>query len=281
MLFAIAWVLTAAITGGLTVYTVAPGDTLTAVAARFGVYPATIAADNQLEPKRPLTAGRQLRIDNRHIVPAAMADGEIVVNIPQRMLFYREGERVFGYPIAVGRTTWRTPAGSFEVIRMEQDPAWHVPESIRQESERSGKLLPRVVPPGPGNPLGRFWIGLSLASIGIHGTPFPSSVYQTTTHGCIRLQAGNIAELYSRVRVGTRGRIIYEPVLLAREGDDIFVEVHDDVYHRLPATARAQTRELALRLGVSDRIDWPAVDLEVDRRSGVARPVLLKPDPAH
>jgi hypothetical protein len=79
----------------------------------------------------------------------------------------------------------------------------------------------------------------------------------------------------------TRGRIIYEPVLLAREGDDIFVEVHDDVYHRLPATARAQTRELALRLGVSDRIDWPAVDLEVDRRSGVARPVLLKPDPAH
>ena len=280
MWIAVAWVLTAAITGGVTVYTVAPGDTLTTVAARFGAYPTTIAADNQLDPKRPLVPGRQLRIDNRHIVPAALGDGEIVVNIPQRMLFFREADRIFAYPIAVGRTTWRTPAGSFEVVRMEQDPAWHVPESIRQESERSGKLLPRVVPAGPRNPLGRYWIGLSLASIGIHGTPFPSSVYQTATHGCIRLQADNIAELYALVREGTRGRIIYEPVLLTRVGDDVFVEVHEDVYRRTPASAREQARELAMHLGVTDRIDWRVADPEIDRRGGVARQLPLRPDPA-
>jgi len=272
--------LTAALTGGGTVYTVMPGDTMTAVAARFGVYPATVAAENNLDPKRPLVAGRQLRIDNRHIVPATLAEGEIVVNIPQRMIFYREGERTFAYPIAVGRTTWRTPDGPFEVIRMEQDPAWHVPASIRQESERTGKLLPRVVPPGPRNPLGRFWIGLSLASIGIHGTPFSSSIYQTATHGCIRLQADNIAELYAHVRVGTRGRIIYEPVLLARDGDALFVEVHADVYGRMPATALDHTRDLARRLGVSDRIDWAAADLDIDRRDGVARQIRLHPSTA-
>jgi L,D-transpeptidase ErfK/SrfK len=55
-----------------------------------------------------------------------------------------------------------------------------------------GRLLPLVVPPGPRNPLGRFWIGLSLAGIGVHGTPVPSSI--------------------RRVDVGTRGRIVYEPV---------------------------------------------------------------------
>ena len=67
MSIVIAWMLTAVITGGVTVYTVVPGDTLTIVAARFGAYPTTIAADNQLDPKRPLTVGRQLHIDNRHI----------------------------------------------------------------------------------------------------------------------------------------------------------------------------------------------------------------------
>lgn len=280
MWISVAWMLTAALTGGVTVYTVMPGDTVTAVAAKFGVYPATIAAENDLDPKRPLVVGRQLRIDNRHIVPVALADGEIVVNIPQRMLFYREGERIFGYPIAVGRTTWRTPAGPFQVIRMEQDPAWHVPESIREESQRAGKVLPLVVPPGPANPLGRFWIGLSLASIGVHGTPFPSSIYQTATHGCIRLQADNIAELYAHVRVGTRGRIIYEPVLLAGDGDAVFVEVHADVYRRMPATAREHARELALRLGVSDRIDWVTADAHIDRRDGVARQIRVHPRPA-
>jgi len=277
MSIVIAWMLTAVITGGVTVYTVVPGDTLTIVAARFGAYPTTIAADNQLDPKRPLTVGRQLHIDNRHIIPGVIADGEIVVNIPQRMLFYREADRIFAYPVAVGRPTWRTPAGPFEVVRTEQDPAWHVPESIRAESERSGKVLPRVVPPGPHNPLGRFWIGLSLESIGIHGTLLPSSIYQTATHGCIRLQADDIADLYSHVRVGARGRIIYEPVLLAREGDDVFVEAHEDVYRRMPVGAATHARELALRLGVSNRIDWTATDREIDRHDGVARRIGLRP----
>jgi L,D-transpeptidase ErfK/SrfK len=279
MSLTVAWMLTAAIIGGVMGYTVAPGDTLSAVAAQFGAYPATIAADNRLDPKRPLEVGRQLHIDNRHIVPADIADGEVVVNIPQRMLFYREADRILAYPIAVGRTTWRTPAGSFEVVRMDQDPAWHVPESIRAESERSGKLLPRVVPPGPRNPLGGFWIGLSLSSIGIHGTTLPSSIYQAATHGCVRLQADDIADLFSRVHVGTRGRIIYEPVLLARDGSDVFVEVHDDIYRRMPGTAREQARELAVSLGVSRRIDWAAADLETDRRGGVARPIGLKSEP--
>ena len=164
---------------------------------------------------------------------------------------------------------------------MELDPAWHVPESIRQESARAGKFLPHVVPAGPGNPLGRFFIGLSLASIGIHGTPSPSSIYQTATHGCMRLQADNIAELYSHVRVGTRGRIIYEPVLLTREGDDIFVEVHADVYSRMPpGTAHEHARELAARLGVSNRIDWAVADRQIDQTGGIARQIHLQPDPA-
>src|SRR5690242_1164396 len=105
----LAWALAAAVSGGVTVYTVMPGDSLSMIAARFGVYPATIAADNNLNVRQPLETGRQLRIDNRHIVPETLADREVVVNIPQRMVFYRDGQQVFAYPAAVGRATWRTP----------------------------------------------------------------------------------------------------------------------------------------------------------------------------
>lgn len=273
----IAWTLAAALSGGVVTYTVGPGDTVTSIAARFGVYPATIVLDNRLDARGPLRAGSVLRIDNRHVIPA-LADGEIVVNVPQRMVFYRNGDRVLAFPIAVGRTTWRTPAGPFTVVGKEEDPAWHVPESIRAESAGQGKLLPRVVPPGPRNPLGRFWIGTSLAGIGIHGTPSPSSIYQTATHGCIRLQADHIAELFAEVAVGTRGSIVYEPILIAAVGDDVYIEVHPDVYGQLRASPREVGRELAVRLGVADRIDWSLAEREIDRHAGVARNVRLDPD---
>src|SRR5262245_48377066 len=158
----------AVLTGGITTHSVAAGETWTTLAARFGVEAATIAGDNQLTTDSPPEPGRELVIDNRHIAPAGIADGEIVINVPQKMLFYRDGDRMLAFPVAVGRATWRTPVGPFTVQRKEADPDWHVPASIRAESARKGRLLPPVVPAGPRNPLGQFWIGLSLAGIGIH-----------------------------------------------------------------------------------------------------------------
>lgn len=259
-------------------HVVARGETLTSLAAYYGVDPATIASDNRLATGQSLAPGRELLIDNRHIAPAEVAAGEIVINVPQRMLFYRDGDRLLAYPIAVGRSTWRTPLGAFTVVRKEEDPAWHVPASIRAESARKGQLLPLVVPPGPRNPLGRFWIGLSLEGIGVHGTPFPSSIYQVATHGCLRLQAEGIEDLYGRVSVGTRGRIVYEPMLMAASGGDTFLEVHRDVYRRVTTTASGYVRELAGRLGLNDQIDWMVADREVEGRAGVARRISFTPN---
>jgi L,D-transpeptidase ErfK/SrfK len=263
----------ARITGNAITYTVARGETLGELAARFGVYPSTIAADNDLDMHKALEAGRLLHIDNHHIVPALVARNEIVVNVPQRMVFYQDGDRMFAYPIAVGRATWQTPRGQFTVIRKEEDPAWHVPESIRAESAGAGKVLPPVVPPGPKNPLGQFWIGLSLTSIGIHGTPLESSIYKTATHGCIRMRRDEIADLYARVALGTHGQIVYEPILMAVSGKDVYLEVHPDVYKRLPARPQQVLRDLAARLGLAERIEWALADREVDRRAGIARKI--------
>ena len=65
-----------------------------------------------------------------------------------------------GYPIAVGRPSWPTPTGDFTVTVLERHPTWEVPRSILEESRRAGRIQPPVVPPGPNNPLGDFWIGI-------------------------------------------------------------------------------------------------------------------------
>ena len=130
-----------------------------------------------------------------------------------------------------------------------------------------------MVPPGPGNPLGRFWIGFSLDGIGVHGTPFPSSIYQTATHGCIRLQSDGIEELFGRVAIGTPGRIVYEPILMTVAGDDVYLEVHPDVYGRMPTSALQRAHELAARLGLEHRIDWTSAGSEIARQAGIARRV--------
>jgi L,D-transpeptidase ErfK/SrfK len=213
-----------------------------------------------------------VRIDNRHLVPAGIGRRSILVNLPQRMLFFADSaNHVTGLPIAAGRATWRTPVGAFAVETKERNPTWEVPVSIREEARREGKSLPAVVPPGPDNPLGRFWLGLSIPNVGIHGTNAPLSIYRLATHGCVRLHPDDIEWLFNRVEVGWPGEIVYEPVLLAAVGNEVFVEAHPDVYRRVGGDARQQVRARAAMLGLGARIDWTLVDAEIERRSGIAR----------
>ena len=166
---------TPAITGDVQRYRVMNGDTLALVAARFGMEPQVLARDNGLKPNARLKPGDTLEVDNRHIVPQGYDDG-IVINLPQRRLFlFRNGSLKESYPVAGGSGGWRTPTGEFSVRVMEVDPSWEVPKSIQAEMAREGKRVLTRVPPGPDNPLGTRWIGLT-PSIGIHGTNAPSSI---------------------------------------------------------------------------------------------------------
>ena len=260
--------------GGVTDYVVRKGDTLRSVAARFGVDPGTLARENGLRTDYKLAQHQSLRIDHRHTVPAALDSVDLVVNIPQRMLFYRRADGVIvGYPVAVGRPDWPTPKGAFTVTVLERHPTWEVPPSILEESRKKGRIQRPVVPPGPDNPLGDFWIGLSLAGIGIHATNAPSSIFGAVSHGCVRLHPDDIAQLFGHIHVGASGRIIYEPVLLTASGEAVYLEVHRDVYQRAGADPRAIARKLAMDIGVSDLIDWTLVDAVVSAREGVARNV--------
>ncbi len=264
------------LSGGEIQYIVRKGDSLAAMGSRFGVEPSVLARANGLETGTRLKAGSSLRVDNRHVVPEQLKDG-IVIDTPQRMVFFVAGGVLAGaYPAALGRPLWRTPEGDFSVVDMTVNPTWTVPVSIQRDMARQGKAVLTRVSAGPRNPLGKRWIGLSLDGIGIHGTTKPLSVYHFLSHGCIRLNADDIAALFVMVKSGTPGTIIYAPVLLAQLDDGrIFVEANPDIYGLAPDSLH-DLQTLADSSDIGNLIDWQRVKDALERKDGLAREVTAR-----
>ncbi|MDO9219472.1 MAG: L,D-transpeptidase family protein [Thiobacillus sp.] len=259
--------------GGDSEYIVQPGDFLIAIGARFGLPPTLLARDNAVSYAARIHPGQRFRIHNPHIVPAMLDDG-ILINIPQRMLFqFSQGHLLAAYPVGLGKPSWPTPRGEFEIVSRVQNKAWKVPLSIQEEMRREGKAVLEEVPPGPDNPLGVHWLGLSLWGYGIHGTIAPSSVYHFRSHGCIRLHPDDIAELFEQTKVGDSGLLAYQPVLLAvTEDGRILLEVHQDIYKKSIDPAQ-MVRDMAVAHGLSPHIDWPRVSAVIAAQEGLAREV--------
>ena len=263
----------AALVGGRSVYDVKAGDTLDTISARFGVARATLIEMNQLTSPYALARGQLLVVDNTHIA-VVNPQVSLTINIAQRMLVWSDGDRARAYPITVGRRSWPTPVGDFTIISKETDPVWDVPVSIQREMEQQGKAVITRMEASPANPLGRHWIGLSLPSLGIHGTNAPSSIYAFSSHGCIRLHPDDVADLFQRVSVGTAGVLIYEPVIIAEIDGRVWLEAHPDEYRRL-GDAMDNLREAADRAGLGAVIDWALVDEVVRQRRGRAVDVTM------
>ena len=262
-----------AIVGEEFLYTVQQGESLTKIGARFGENPALLARENGLRFPSVLKSGMSLKIDNRHIVPNSDLANGILINIPQRMLFHiRSTTLRTAYPVGLGRPSWPTPTGRFRIIGMQRDKEWIVPESIQEEMRQAGKEVLTRVPPGPDNPLGKYWIGLSLGNIGVHGTIAPSSVYHFQSHGCVRLHPDDIESLYAETAVGERGSIVYFPVLVARVAERLYLEVNGDIYKR-GINPLAVVREISEQDGLDDLIDWNRVDAVIEEKAGIAREV--------
>ena len=105
-------------------YSVKKGDTLRSVGARKGVEAKVLARSNGLKPSAHVTIGKVIRGDNGHVVPVDL-ENTIFVNLPQRKLFLlRDGELVSAYPVAPGKSAFKTPTGGFQVIQMRENPTW-------------------------------------------------------------------------------------------------------------------------------------------------------------
>jgi lipoprotein-anchoring transpeptidase ErfK/SrfK len=98
--------------------------------------------------------------------------------------------------VATGQSEYPTPIGNFRIVTMQRHPWWYPPDSEWARDEEP-------IPPGPGNPLGTRWMGLSVYGVGIHGTPDAASIGYSVSHGCIRMRIPEAEWLFQRVRVGT------------------------------------------------------------------------------
>ena len=132
----------------------------------------------------------------RPAVTRASYGSIVVIRRESRKLYlYRGMTFVRRFRIAVGMPRYPTPLGRFRIIAKYRNPTWNPPNS-----DWAAGLGP--VPPGPGNPLGTRWIGLSAPGIGIHGTPQPWTVGTAASHGCIRMYIRESEWLFERVALG-------------------------------------------------------------------------------
>jgi hypothetical protein len=127
--------------------------------------------------------------------PAAATKRVIVVSLEDHKLALLEDGKVRKiYSVAVGKPSTPSPVGTFTIARRVMNPTY----------SHDG----RVVPPGPNNPVGTRWMGLSIPGYGIHGTNVPSSIGKAASHGCIRMAKKDLEELYPMVEVGDTVELI-------------------------------------------------------------------------
>jgi lipoprotein-anchoring transpeptidase ErfK/SrfK len=130
--------------------------------------------------------------------PASHVGSVIVITRGANTLqLYDTRKLVRTFRVATGQAVYPTPAGIFRIVDKQRDPWWYPPTS----SSWAHGLKP--VPPGPGNPLGTRWMGLTAPGVGIHGTPSDTSIGYSASHGCIRMHVPEAEWLFEHVPFGT------------------------------------------------------------------------------
>ena len=113
-----------------------------------------------------------------------------------RLYLYRYDRLRRAFRVATGQSTYPTPLGRFTIQVMWRNPWWYPPNSRWARGQKP-------IPPGPNNPLGTRWMGLSTPGVGIHGTPNPASIGYSVSHGCIRMYIPDAEWLFNTIDVGT------------------------------------------------------------------------------
>jgi L,D-transpeptidase ErfK/SrfK len=263
------------VVGALDTYVVEEGDTLLDVGRHFDLgYNEMTSANPGVDPWMP-SPSEVLVIPTEFVLPDARPQG-VIVNIPEMRLYHFHNGTLVTYPVGLGRDDWRTPEGSFKIRGKTESPTWVIPESIRAEHIRE-RDDPRTFIAGgdPENPLGLFRLELTLPLYALHGSNMPWGVGMQVSHGCIRLYNEDIAVLFHEVQVGSPGEFLYQPVKLGARGDEIFVEVHPDIYG-LRGNLEEEAQRLLAKRGWIDRIDQTRLRRAITEQSGLPTSISLR-----
>jgi L,D-transpeptidase ErfK/SrfK len=238
-----------------------------------GVSWGSVVRHNGLKKPYKLKPGMVIKINNRHIVPAELQNG-LLINLPElRLYYFKNGAYQRRYALAVGRPSWPTPTGTYKIYEKRKNPTWNVPPSIQEEMDEKGYEVLTKVPPGPQNPLGKFWLGTTASGVGIHATNRPWTVGYFVSHGCIRMLPHEIENLFSQVNVGTTVKIIYRPIKLALTPQGrVYLEANPNIYE-WELHSLEWVKDMADYYNIADRIDWDKVRPILKTRSGLAQDI--------
>jgi L,D-transpeptidase ErfK/SrfK len=222
--------------------------------------------------------GTVVQLPTEHILPAKPWRG-LVINVPEMQLYDFTVTNERGEPevfaIAIGDEADPSLQGEYKIGKKRAQPTWHVPKSILAERPDQ----PPVVPPGPDNPLGPYWMTIGGTSYGIHGSNNEWSIGREATHGCIRLYNDQIEKLFLRTKEKTPIRLDYQTLKLGRRGRNLYVEVHPDLYGREPMREQAAVERLR-ELGLLEYVDALALNRAVQEQRGIPIPIGVVPEPA-
>lgn len=233
--------------------------------------------------------GTPVVLPKARVLPSNPPRDGLVINLPERGLyFFRNGHFKQFYPISIGLADdFPTPTRYVTIVEKVVNPTWYPPQGSKWAR---GK---KPIGPGPENPLGDRWIGLSGGYYGIHGNNKDWNIGLSTTHGCMRMYNTAIRSLFEQVRVGMPVRIEYETAKVGRFSDgSLYLVTFPDIYKRSDPVKAAQNA--LKRIGVSGA--WsPALESEAAkclglpisletaqamRPPGLPQPAAVEPEPA-
>jgi L,D-transpeptidase ErfK/SrfK len=275
------------VVGTLQIVKVRKDETLSDIGRRFNVGLGEMTRANpDVDPWIP-KPGTAVVVPTQYVLPDAPHRG-IVVNVAAMRIFYypphKRGQPqiVITHPVGIGRQGWKTPIGVTHVLWHEKNPVWHVPPSIIVEHRQEGDILPKVMGPGPDNPLGDYALHLGWPGYLIHGTNKPVSVGLRVSHGCVHLFPEDIAQIFKMVPNGTEVRVVNQPYVFGWKNGQLYLQsagpLEDDKRpwnkqaRRLLAVTLTHDQRVDLKQ-LHDKIDWDRVVQLVNAPVGVPIPV--------
>jgi lipoprotein-anchoring transpeptidase ErfK/SrfK len=151
---------------------------------------AALAADTRDQIRLATTTLRP-KVTRRNFGPVI-----VIRRNSNRLLLYEGMKYRRFFVVATGQRQYPTPLGRFTIVVKWRNPWWYPPSTPWAAGQKP-------IPPGPDNPLGTRWMGLSAPGVGIHGTPSDASIGYSVSHGCIRMHIAEAEWLFNHVDIGT------------------------------------------------------------------------------
>jgi L,D-transpeptidase ErfK/SrfK len=259
------------------------GDTVMTVAEHYNLgFNALENANPQLDMSRGLLAyGAPLQLPTQHLLPNQAREG-IVINLPEmRMYYYPAGtHEVLTYPIGIGKIGKTIPITETSITRKTLDPTWTPPDDIREFNLEQGVVLPKVMPPGPDNPLGHYAIYMGIPTYLIHSTIFPESVGRRASFGCIRMYESDIEVFFPSIQSGIPVIITNSPAKVGWQNNHLYVEAHPPLEEHSTANnaTLAGIVHLITELSYDQPVlvDWQSVAYISKERDGIPHDVGMR-----